>query len=148
VHAVVLFDDVRGLSGTNERNAVLPPTDPSVTEPREPTPARTVLGELADHPVVLAVRALSRSEVIGVERNNPPDSNVRELWPVDAQPLVDLLSMIVGARFGPHVSGMPLTFEYLDDARERLWRQTTTFAERLLEDLARPADDVDERDEI
>ena len=43
-----------------------------------------------------AVALLVESQVFAVEVNNPPESNFRELWPVDVTPLVELLQHSTG----------------------------------------------------
>jgi hypothetical protein len=45
--------------------------------------------------LVEAAAVLRESEVIGIERNNPPDTRVRELWPLPAEPLAVLLLAFV-----------------------------------------------------
>lgn len=41
--------------------------------------------------LVDAAAALRESEIIAIERNNPPDTKCRELWPLPAEPLAVLL---------------------------------------------------------
>lgn len=41
-----------------------------------------------------AIRVLRTSEIIGIERNNPPDSNMRELWPLPADMLIVMFEQL------------------------------------------------------
>ena len=45
--------------------------------------------------LVDAAAVLRESEVIAIERNNPPDTKCRELWPLPAEPLAKVLLAFV-----------------------------------------------------
>lgn len=54
---------------------------------------------MTDKPSEIIERAaamIDASEVIGVEVNHPPESRFRQLWPVEAKPLVELLRASTG----------------------------------------------------